>query len=159
MEFRKKPVVVEAIQYVDEASGERIISWTSGTPTPAFWADPGGLHDELPVILRVKTLESGGGSHVVDVGDWVICGVSGKHYPCKPDIFEKTYDVADELASMSPSEAVYGFASWLTTRGRRTVMSSSDDASPVANLVDAFCRENGLEKPRDEWTSKLKHPT
>jgi hypothetical protein len=59
---------------------------------------------------------------------------------------------------LSPSEALYGFAGWLTTRGCRTVMSSSDDASPIAELVARFCRENDLEAPRDRWPVLLKHP-
>lgn len=40
----------------------------------------------------VKTLEGG---HLVSPGDWIITGVRGEHYPCKPDIFEATYEPAD----------------------------------------------------------------
>lgn len=59
---------------------------------------------------------------------------------------------------LTASEAVYGFASWLTTRKARTVMSSADNASPVAELVDEFCKANDLAAPRDEWTRNLTHP-
>lgn len=93
MKFRKKPVVIEALQYTSKEDGLRIIAWTQGTTTPAF------LADHVPsdgagfgMTLRVRTLESGGGSHVVAPGDWVIRGVSGEHYPCKPDIFQATYE-------------------------------------------------------------------
>src|SRR5262249_13798451 len=90
--FTKRPVVVEAMQYTDRDTGLRIVEWTRGSSTPTFLADPvpsDGPH--LGMTLRVRTLESGGGSHVVEPGDWVIRGVNGEHYPCKPEIFEKTY--------------------------------------------------------------------
>lgn len=97
MKFRKRPVIVEAVQYTDEASAEQIIAWTKGTATPAFWADPlPSEHGGPPMTLRVKTLESGDGSHIVGVGDFVIRGVSGEHYPCKADIFAATYEPVDE---------------------------------------------------------------
>ena len=40
----------------------------------------------------IETLEGG---HVVTSGDWIITGVKGEHYPCKPDIFEMTYELAE----------------------------------------------------------------
>lgn len=40
----------------------------------------------------IDTLEGG---HIVCPGDWIITGVQGEHYPCKPDIFEMTYEVAE----------------------------------------------------------------
>lgn len=82
--FRKIPLVIEAMQYNNWHDGSAIVLWTSGTPTAAFF--------EIPGPLRIRTLESGGGSHVVDIGDWVIRGVNGEHYPCKPDIFAKSYE-------------------------------------------------------------------
>jgi hypothetical protein len=90
--FRKKPVVVEAVQYTDTVSGEVILAWTAGTQTPAFLTD-------LGMTLRVRTLESGDGSHIVGIGDWVIRGVSGEHYPCKPDIFAATYEAVERTAA------------------------------------------------------------
>ena len=51
----------------------------------------------------------------------------------------------DKPEGLNAREALYGFAAWLTAHGCRTVMTSSVDASPIADLVDAFCRENGLE--------------
>ena len=42
----------------------------------------------------IDTLEGG---HIVCPGDWIITGVQGEYYPCKPDIFEKTYDIIDKL--------------------------------------------------------------
>ena len=60
---------------------------------------------------------------------------------------------------LTASEALFGFASWLTCREEKTVMSSSDDAAPIAYLVAEFCKENGLSDPRDGWENNLIHPT
>lgn len=59
-----------------------------------------------------------------------------------------------------PSEALYMFCGWLTTREERTIMSAGYDAAPVAELVNKFVTENNLEEPRDDWhkVSGLKHP-
>ena len=61
--------------------------------------------------------------------------------------------------NLTASEAVYGFAAWLTTREDRVTLSSSDDAAPAAQLVGQFCKENGLEDPRDGWVNNLIHPS
>ena len=60
---------------------------------------------------------------------------------------------------MIASEAVFGFCGWLTTREEKTVMSSSDDAACIADLVKRFCDENELEEPRDRWETNLIHPS
>ena len=59
---------------------------------------------------------------------------------------------------LSASEAVYGFAGWLTTRNKKIVASASDDASVWAEAVDAFCKANHLDDPRDNWQQNLTHP-
>jgi hypothetical protein len=88
MQFRKKPVVIDAVQHTaDPQSNQVIIDWTSGSGTPAY-LDRDGY--EKPQLF-VKTLE---GDHLVSVGDWVIRGVEGEHYACKPSIFAATYDPA-----------------------------------------------------------------
>jgi hypothetical protein len=80
--FRKKPVVIEAWQNTGANVGGQpqwfIAAWNSGV----IKAAPGGA-------LIITTLE---GDHRADVGDWIIQGVKGELYPCKPDIFERTYD-------------------------------------------------------------------
>ena len=72
--FRKKPVVIEAEQF------------KIGFPSPEGVC--GCSHGTLP-DFHVHTLE--GALHVSDQ-DWIITGVKGEKYPCKPDIFEATYD-------------------------------------------------------------------
>jgi len=60
---------------------------------------------------------------------------------------------------LNPSEAVYGFAAWLTTRKEKVVMSSSDDAAIVADLVKQFCEANNLPPVSKEWPLNLIHPS
>lgn len=99
MKFRKKPVVIEAIPYplAEFADNpfifhEEIPEWLStaindGTIYPEF-------RGEDYWYLVIKTLE---GRMTVSPGDFIIRGVQGEIYPCKPDIFNETYEVvADE---------------------------------------------------------------
>lgn len=93
MKFRKKPVVIEAEQcFYDK------LPYPDGVET--FYIDPTGkphwnieLEPEskagIDYELVVQTLE---GNHKVINGDWIITGVKGERYPCKPDIFEMTYE-------------------------------------------------------------------
>jgi len=88
--FRKKPVVIEAKQWFEHGDHGSVItkySKDNGINIHRAVCD----HDQIPMRLHgwIKTLEGG---HIVCPGDWIITGVAGKHYPCKPDIFEKTYD-------------------------------------------------------------------
>lgn len=59
---------------------------------------------------------------------------------------------------MNASEALYGFCGWLTSRKEKTIMSSSDDAAIIADLVNKFCEENNLSPPREDWEKNLIHP-
>jgi hypothetical protein len=88
--FRKKPVVVEAWQWLPdnlEAAG-RVVGWllAAGADINHFGTGEGGA-----VPLNIVTLE---GIMRAEAGDWIIRGVKGEFYPCKPDIFEATYDPA-----------------------------------------------------------------
>lgn len=75
--FRKKPVVIEAFQWT---GNERPHDW------PA-WATKVALLDGHDMV--VETLE---GRMKASLGDWIICGVKGEQYPCKPDVFFATYE-------------------------------------------------------------------
>jgi hypothetical protein len=77
MKYRKKPVVVEATQ------------WFKMGDHPAI-THQSFLGSEVPLVL---TLE---GWHKVTPGDYIITGVKGEHYPCKPDIFEMTYEPVEQ---------------------------------------------------------------
>ena len=81
MKYRKKPVVIEAVQYtgnnydkVCDFVGKKLDIKGYGTS------------------LIIETLE---GNHIASIGDYIIKGVQGEFYPCKPDIFEQTYEVVE----------------------------------------------------------------
>lgn len=98
-QYKKKPVVIEAIQFVDNS--DRLLEiqeFMGGGLLRVNYEDP-----ENPFI-RIETLE---GEIKAMVGDYIIKGVNGEFYPCKPDIFEKTYDEVDETCvGMSFSDAI-----------------------------------------------------
>ena len=93
MKFRKKPVVIEAVQF------------TEAVRDAALFDDqplPDGVHRAAATLhpparkvwsasFFIETLE---GRMEVSVGDWVITGIKGERYPCKPDIFAATYEPA-----------------------------------------------------------------
>jgi len=83
LKFRKKPVVIEAIQFIDDSNTVLAIQAFMNTHLIVSYKDP--LHTKL----LIETLE---GTMEASVNDWVIKGVNGEFYPCKPDIFEKTYE-------------------------------------------------------------------
>jgi hypothetical protein len=60
--------------------------------------------------------------------------------------------------AVSPSEALYGFAGWLTCRSERSVFSGFDDAAPAAQLVAAYCKANGFADPREGWDKNIQTP-
>lgn len=78
MKFRKKPVVIEAVQFTGRNDAECL----------AFCPDAYDPPERGPSLL-IKTLA---GEMRADVGDWIIRGVKGEFYPCKPDIFAATYE-------------------------------------------------------------------
>lgn len=78
MKFRKKPVVIEAVQWTGKNSNE-VLHFMCPELEP----------DAEATVDTIKTLE---GELHVSIGDWIIRGVKGEVYPCKPDIFEATYE-------------------------------------------------------------------
>lgn len=92
MTFRKKPVEIEAFQYDGDLKGKDgyyVPDWAADAFESGVMYYASLSDNEPPCELFIKTLE---GDHHVSVGDFVIQGVHGELYPCKPDIFEATYD-------------------------------------------------------------------
>ena len=86
--YRKKPVIIEAIQFEDNADCILTIhEFMGGKTTMVNYEDKGNPY------IKIKTLE---GTVKASVGDYIIKGVNGEFYPCKPDIFTKTYDEVTE---------------------------------------------------------------
>lgn len=95
MKYRKKPVVIEAFQYDGDLKTSHGFYYVPQWAIEAF--ESGVMYydsiDAEPCELFIKTLE---GNHHVSVGDYIIQGVQGELYPCKPDIFEQTYERVGE---------------------------------------------------------------
>ena len=89
MKYRKKPVVIEAFQITPEtrASNEDWPVWLHQAWQKNF-DEPGAFYP-LAGALVITTLE---GTHVVSLDDYIIQGIKGELYPCKPDIFASTYE-------------------------------------------------------------------
>lgn len=101
MKYRKKPVVIDAIQWTGENKHEMFTFLTNNNCPDEYitckfpivsdnfcidpWKVPGGL--------VIKTLES---EYLANIGDYIIRGVHGEFYPCKPDIFMETYEEVTE---------------------------------------------------------------
>jgi hypothetical protein len=84
--YRKKPVVIEALEW-NGSNAVEVIQFTDGQ-----------AKQEGQIII-IPTLE---GDHEASLGDMIIKGVSGEFYPCKPDIFEMTYEQSDSQAVSIP---------------------------------------------------------
>ena len=66
--------------------------------------------------------------------------------------------VVPGVMQLSGSEAVFGFAGWLTSRDEAVTAGAKHDAAIWAELVDEFCKTNKLTEPRDMWDELLTHP-
>lgn len=85
-QWRKKSVVIEAIQ------------WTGGNAVTLLdWIKPEARQEGAVIVI--PTLE---GDHEASLGDWIIKGVAGEFYPCKPDIFTMTYERASPTVKVKP---------------------------------------------------------
>jgi hypothetical protein len=109
MKYRKKPVVIEATQWFK--NGDHPQDYHKKTEYTSAYRRCKGWEGDIVRYYRrpecdgyadcklcgcimnrhgwIDTLEGG---HIVCPGDWIITGIKGEHYPCKPDIFEATYE-------------------------------------------------------------------
>lgn len=83
MKYRKRPVVIEAIQYQREDNIGRVQNFVNDGSLKYHTSDN---------EYYIHTFE---GDMKISKGDYIIKGLNGEFYPCKPDIFEKTYEVAE----------------------------------------------------------------
>jgi hypothetical protein len=84
MKYRKRPVEIEAMLW-SGSNWHEMLAWVKWDNDAAVFNDHGKL--------IIPTLE---GDMTADEGDWVIRGIAGEFYPCKPDIFEATYEAVEE---------------------------------------------------------------
>jgi len=106
MKFRKKPVVIEATQWFEH--GDHPLDYSTEEQQRQGWEGEVVRYFRHPDVASetackhcgdtmhnhgwIDTLEGG---HIVCPADWIITGVKGEHYPCKPDIFDMTYEAAE----------------------------------------------------------------
>ncbi|OGT59754.1 MAG: hypothetical protein A3E01_04635 [Gammaproteobacteria bacterium RIFCSPHIGHO2_12_FULL_63_22] len=83
--FRKKPVVIEAVQYEFGMEDGFVVDGR-------YYDKSGPVPRAMNRIPAIKTLE---GRHEISKGDWIITGIQGERYPCKPDIFAATYEAVE----------------------------------------------------------------
>ena len=87
MKYRKKPVVIEAMQITKETESA-VATWSGGEVYASPVLEP-SYRNPSGEYWQIKTLE---GVMTAIAGDFIIRGVNGEFYPCKPDIFEKKYE-------------------------------------------------------------------
>lgn len=130
-QFRKKPIVIEAVRFVpgiSVAEATRIAEWCRGRP----WLS----HDDDVIGLEIPTLE---GIMSASPGDWIIKGVQGEFYPCKPDIFALTYEPADQADDRRERffEAAKRVAAKMSRRGAgKRYSSNPDDHDLITAYLD-----------------------
>lgn len=98
MRFRKKPVVVEAFQWTGDLIKDDPPKWFDDAMDKT-WTSEGSarfLVGTDSIWIQISTLE---GIHRASIGDWIIQGVDGEIYPCKPEIFKKTYEEVQKKAT------------------------------------------------------------
>jgi hypothetical protein len=125
--FRKRPVVIEAMRITDniaelatleewfiehDVPAQIVTAWDNTTPT-------------MHVSVHIETLE---GDMSADKGDWIIRGVAGEFYPCKPDIFDATYEPVEApqvILMPSPSACKVAVCEYLLS------MNAVDPTNPI----------------------------
>lgn len=127
MKFRKKPVVVEAVQFTGHNDAEIKVF------CPII-KDPISLSPRL----MIPTME---GDMLVSVGDWVIRGVKGEFYPCKPDIFAASYDKLEDDICSKCGLPIFSF----TKNNQRNFLKLFRQVSESKENPDEFC--TGTDSP------------
>ncbi len=112
MKYRKKPVVIDAVQWTGKNHREMYDFLTENTfkeegmtvSEDHFYID----HGKVEGGLIIRTLE---GEHLATIGDFIIRGVQGEYYPCKEDIFHQTYELVVEPSTYQPYSPPVNFES------------------------------------------------
>jgi len=134
LKWRKRPVVVEAVQF------DGTLASVEALHIPEASQDLGSRTLQIPTLEGVMTAQP---------GDWIIRGVQGEFYPCKPDIFEATYEPAytparDEAAELRAENAELRAAGhqsvrlieWLSSR-EGTALEDAAEAEALVNRLRA----------------------
>lgn len=83
-----------------------------------------------------------------------------KAHPKVAALLHAVSEERDELTNkLNPTEAIFGFCAWLTTRDEQTIMSAKDDSACVVELIEEFCKVNELPDVSEQWAHNLIHPS
>ncbi len=151
MKFRKKPVVVDAVLF----DGSRESAKACGLTEARERRDGEVVAGAGTGVFGVETLE---GFMVASPGDWVITGVNGERYPCKPDVFEKSYEFASASsgAAMSFGEALKLLKDGKGVR-RAAWRGQRRGNTPVCVLLGKRSRDETF--PNAPMIAAVRHPT
>ena len=147
MEYRKKPVVIEAFRYGMDSRPD----WfdTKVTSNEIITYVGTDIRDSSQYYCEIKTLE---GVMRGNCGDYIIKGVQGEVYPCKPDIFEMTYEIAStssqtEISNSTITDQIDGIIFQLPF----------DDKIKLWKLIEKLVEENRTEISDEEIEEMLFH--
>jgi hypothetical protein len=138
MKFRKKPVVIEAFQFQQPTSVDDAPEWLIEAVTR-------GAYLVVDDVARISTLE---GVMTAQPGDWIIRGVKGEIYPCKPDIFAATYEPASSRANWAGAGLDFGTALLALKDGKRVARAGWNGKGMFVYLVlaNAYPAQTGAAK-------------
>jgi len=146
-QFRKKPVVIEAVQWFppgDERHDPSLLSHRKGNSVDPgdylqlgdLFASPGEAIKGFPAQYFIKTLE---GNMKVSPGDYIITGVAGEKYNCKPEIFKATYEPAQETTiDTKEAEQIPDFLSILEIEDEKAALDEKIEKLNAFMAGDAF---------------------
>ena len=165
MKFRKKPVVIEAVEWTGHNHREMFDFLTLGRKRDVSM-EPCGENFEINFRkvkeggLVIKTLE---GEHIATIGDFIIKGVQGEFYPCKPNIFKATYEkacmertsltdarerVLKHLVKSYREDSEFCYSSF-----RGIMFGTNLDRQTVRNACRALARKGLTEYGRGLWSN------
>lgn len=166
--YRKKPVVIEAIQFVE-------VSRTPGKFAERIEYNDAEILDFVRSAIRVKTAPDVGnplgkvsiqiptleGVMEAQVGDYIIKGVNGEFYPCKPDIFVKTYETVEPEQATSLCQKIHDEAPAAKNDLESILVISENECMDFGQAVHAM--KAGIRVCRSGWNGKgmwlgLVHP-
>lgn len=127
MKFRKKPVVIEAVQWT---------TWNEYEIADFIPADKFSISDS-GAKLFIDTLE---GQMTAECLDWIIKGVKGEFYPCKPDIFAATYESAESASAPDRAEELARDRNWLKIEAQKIFYAYQCSRDAGADAVASLLR-------------------
>lgn len=143
MKYRKKPVVIDAMQVLfGKTEVNEIVDFVGVENLK-------GVHTEEPKII---TLE---GDMLISDGDYIIKGVQGEFYPCKPDIFEATYEKADKsnlTVMINVDEVIERFSEKLEERLEEML-------NPSQITIDGSLSKDDVEELKSYRALEIKKPS